>query len=243
MSKTIERVLKNTVVFDDPEKLRDTLVVEKTRLVGLLDNLLPVEVAARKPVEDSLHEIDTRLSQIEISEKFPGLAMLDKSVFDWAKEQVGWSRGIGKQKIVVPQLAYLPVTQPRLRLIVDHHMRTYFTPDSLPQSIVKSYTEILTDLARRHLSWDGREKLSLTYTYPGVIPDHIREIIRTEQQMPRRFDELAFVCDVTEWQVGSQMSTAFADPILVGCYGQTLWVLDSFDPTPVETYLLREFTS
>lgn len=90
--------------------------------------------------------------------------------------------------------------------------------------------------------------ISLKYEYRGAVPSEIKEIINTETRFKR--DDMAFICEVDEWEVRAsersvraRISDALLDPILVGYKNDALWVLGSFDPTPVEQYLLHEFTN
>lgn len=253
MSKTIEMALRGAETFehDIPEE-RSALVLEKVRLVRLLDGLLPVEKAARSEVEEQLNKIDSRIRLLDTATALDGLPMLDPEVFSWTKQQQGWRKTFAWQMITVPALAYIDVADESCTLYTQHHGSTKINGfiesrdgryGKIPTEVGSRYAEIMASLRRRHLSWDGYETIRLTYTYPGIVPDHIKEIIRKETEK-KTFSHLAFVCDVDRWQVGTtQAPREFFDPILVGEKGGALWVLASFDPTTVEEYLLREFTS
>lgn len=250
MSKTIERALRSATKFtDDIPAERSALLKERERLTHLCDALLPVEQKARTEITKQLDASTHRMNILNSAERLGGLPMLDQSIFAWTKPQQAWKKKFGWEVIDVPALAFVGVNDESCSLRVNWQRTFRFNGDEYHLNkkylgeIVQSYQKIMDNLRRKYLSWSGRESITLTYTYPGVVPDHIKDIIREESET-KRFKSLSFVCDANKWQIGVQMAPPeYADPILVGESGGALWVLASFDPTPIETYLLREFTS
>ena len=104
----------------------------------------------------------------------------------------------------------------------------------------------------------NHDTVSLTYRYPGAIPEHVREIITREKTgvlnpkrvsvsgkpvYDTRFDQLAFVCEVPQWECtwSRRGNIDYLDPILVGVKSEAFWILSTFDPTPIEQYVADEF--
>lgn len=246
----IDKALAHSKSYTDYSR-REELLEESRRLTSLRDGLLPVEEAAKESLEKRLDHVVREIELLDLSKEFGSIPVLSQEVFSWTKMQPGWRSAFGWSYIDVPALAYLPVTAEACEISVNRHGRIEINGDNqyysnnnprVPWKVDKHYREIARQLGRRHCS-DRREIITLTYSYAGIIPADIRDVIHTEKQA-RRFDDLAFVCDADRWQVGvTEIPRVYFDPILVGLKAGALWVLATFDPTPVESYIASEFTS
>lgn len=249
MTTVIDRALAHSASYIAPST-RDTLVDTRARLNDRLDNLLPVEETARKELDGLLQTTTRALRMIDLSKEI-GLPVLSQEVFSWTKMQRSFQRRFGLWEMLeVPALAYIPVDRNSCQIGVNRMGRawindreSYYRQSDMPSGIEEAYLKIASKLAV--VANDRRlENLSINYAYRGLVPDDVRAIVKTEQARGR-FDRLAFVCDVDHWQVQQIKAppVVYLDPILVGEKGGALWVLASFDPTPVESYIAAEFTS
>lgn len=247
---TIDKVLAHSKSYSDYSR-REELLQESHRLTTLRDGLLPVEEAAKGSLVKRLNNVVREIELLDLSKQFGSIPILSQEVFSWTKVQPGWRGAFGWSYVDVPALAYLSITEEVCKLSVNRHGGIEVNGDArfysgntahVPWLVDRHYREILGLLGRKHCS-DKRGVITLTYSYHGVIPSEIRNIIQTEKES-RRFESLAFVCDVDRWQVGvKEIPRVYYDPILVGLKAGALWVLATFDPTPVESYIASEFTS
>ena len=223
-----------TVQPGDVEKYE----LEVAKLFEIRDTLLPVEAAAKEDVERRLLVAQENLEYSRAGVILEGLKQLDMSVFSWKRDAKTYKR---KEMMQVPALAYIPLSEGKLELSVRYG-GDIIIPRQLPEAVKKAYTETLHPITR-FLDWDHYNRVTLTYAYPGVIPTDIREIIQREKNVDR-FEHLALVCEVGKWETRWEPAPPreYLDPILVGCRAGALWILGAFDPTPVEQYVLDEFS-
>ena len=249
MSKTIEMALASSKKLSQDQAEREALVAEGTRLAELRDNLLPFEEAAKTALEGQIETLREAVRVFDTAAAVGNLPRLDQNSFAWTKKQKLW----GRKAILVPSLAYVPISDRELTLWTNHRGEVRINGEAVdsryprtryPATVEKHYITTMTAIGREYLSWDDRDTLALTYRYPGIVPEEIKVLIREEEDK-KRFDRLAFVCDVDHWQVNVTQAPRreFLDPILVGEKAGTLWVIASFDPTPLEKYVSSEFTS
>lgn len=233
----IDKVLSNarTVQPGDVEKYEQ----EVSKLAEMRRTLLPVEAKAKEEVERRIKVAQENLEYSKAGVALEGLKQLDMSCFTWTREQKSYKR---KQNISVPALAYIPLSEGEISLNINHRGEVTL-PSQMPELVKAAYTNMLAPIAHRFLDWDYHASVTLTYAYNGVIPTDIREIIQREKTVGR-FEHLALVCEADHWKTKWQEHPppVYLDPILVGCRAGALWILGAFDPTPVEQYVLDEFS-
>lgn len=239
MSAVIEKALATaTTVVEEAEVL--ALEAEIKRLTTLHEELLPAERTAKAKIAEKGRELRQRLTEITTTQALD-LPRLDPTILAWTKIQPAWYKIVSKQLLNLPVFAYVPLNQPSCDLRVTREDQW----GNVPQIVMDQYGEMFKGL-RKHLSQDpftGRRRINLSYTYEGVIPDEMRKIIAREH-LSGRFDDLGLICEVDKWEINEErVPRQLLDPILVGVKNNALWVLGSFDPTPVEHYITQEFTS
>jgi hypothetical protein len=223
---------------------RESLTTELEQLQQAQKALLPVEDAALMELEAKIAAIQTKVDYGKAAEALQGLSLLDTSVFSWTKlQKTDGSSGPRRKELELPVFAFIPIAQSEFVATLSWTGLTTYGY-SLPLGVRSAYDRIFNAVANKYLSFDGYGELRLSYRYLGVIPDDVREIIRKEQVTPR-FERLALVCETDQWQTSWTKAPPpeLFDPILVGERAGVLWVLAAFDPTPVEQYLLNEFTT
>jgi hypothetical protein len=104
----------------------------------------------------------------------------------------------------------------------------------------KDVAEALGGLARFgsfHNVWH----YGLNATFSGVIPLETKEKIR-EAQRSQAFEDIRVLAEA-DWSLERYANPYYADPIVVGLVEGQMWVIDVFDPTPLEEYIAKEFTT
>lgn len=233
-----------------PARDTDQLQAELARVRGLANNLLPVEAQALAEIRERENDLNTQLALLKTADAIEGARNLDPAVFSWTKSQAGWPRLWGRTTYLdVPVFAYISVREHGCRIGI-HESSSLIDAPGVPKAILPHYAAIMNTIRNNHLSWETRSTVRLSYTYQGVIPTHVREIIKRETGMyeeigQRRFEDVGLVCEVDRWEISSVKAPPrqFLDPLLVGVRANALWVLAAFDPTSVEQYLLDEFAS
>lgn len=240
MTTMIERALQNATITETGEV--EELQLELSRLVRFYDSLLPVEEKAKEKVSNEITAKKTLIERLKASEILD-LPQLDTAVFGWTKKQRAWPfRFFGHEHLLVPVFAYIPLTGDACVLRASPHGVEERYGSDRPSGVTTQYEKIMNAMVPL---LDGNVRaVEISYKYEGVIPAHVREIIQTEQR-GARFRQLALVCEVDSWKITKTVMPPrqFLDPILVGEKAGALWVLASFDPTPVEQYLLNEFST
>ncbi len=77
-------------------------------------------------------------------------------------------------------------------------------------------------------------------TFKGAIPAPIRELLVDS----KKTFESVYLVNEPEWKV-EEVAVPFApprDPLVIGCRDGFYWLIASFDTTPAEEYIRREFT-
>lgn len=219
----------------------DELRAEQKRIVDAGQRLLPMESKLREHYEQEYLRLDAKIKHL--TSAFSDLPKLDPIIMSWTKRQkIRLDGSAFRMTLRVPTFAYLPVTERGVTLRVYRGL--YRREANLRPNFVDNYYSRAMAKVARHTgpNWGDRESVSLRYTFDGAVPENIREIVNAEERFSKR--EMAFICEVDEWKVSStKRPPRLLDPILVGVKDEAFWVLGSFDPTPLEDYLTREFTS
>ena len=105
------------------------------------------------------------------------------------------------------------------------------TPE-LPRPILKSYDDVFLKL--REMARDERKSMRLRTYFEGLIPVDVRQqIVETRPH----FKHLFVVAEAGKWDLQKSAPIRRADPLLVGWDAYRLWILASFDTTPIEKYI------
>lgn len=240
MTTMIEKALKNATIIETGQV--EELEAELVKLNHLYVTLLPVEDRAKTKIADEITEKKARIERLKASEMLD-LPRLDTNVFGWTKRQKAWKEFLAHVHLDVPVFAYIPLDNEVC--VLRANRRDGFEErygSGRPAAVTAQYKKIMNAIVPE---LEGKVRsVEISYRYEGVIPAHVREIIQNERNNAR-FRQLALVCEVDSWKVTKteRPPREFLDPILVGEKAGALWVLAAFDPTPVEKYLLNEFTT
>lgn len=231
----VERAVATARTFDsiDDYRIKETISgLQKKR-----GALLGVEKEAQQGIEKELAFLARDLKRVE-SWRRHGLPMLAEEVLTW--------RSGTRENIALPTFALTSLDDPETRFEVsgewfDHnwsHKTTSCRP-SIPAPLDRNYTDVFEQMKAR--SRARRSNISLFTSYSGVIPDSTRKRI---EDAP--FEEIFLLREVEEWGIKTKKverppRPRHVDPIVVGFDAASLWIIDTFDPTPLEQYVRDEF--
>ena len=206
----------------------------------------------------NLHEVESKAAphldaQIAIgtvAQQYPDASILDTSVLRWRYDTRFLRSTIFK--VPIPKLALINVSSPTFFLSYDDDGRwqSSIMPEGIPE---KCYSDILKQL--RHAT-SFVKKTVLSFTWQGLIPDEASSIIKEAEDFFGNYKGtyrgeigsarvyLLVESPHEQWTIKNEEKerVRYLDPLILGHLGKDLFVLGSFDPTPIEEYIMAEFT-
>lgn len=210
------------------------------RMVAKRDRLRPVEQHAER-------ELDRQIGIAQVSLAFPEAKLLDISVLRWRYPIRALNANMFR--VPVPRLALINIGDPKffIKRMTGSSQTSSMLPNGLP---LRAYGDIVKQLDRATAF--GRD-YTLSHTWQGIIPDAAKETIdRAENHFgyyqhgrtPRVY--LLTEAPFDMWSMESEPSPRpprYLDPLIVGHADGNLFMVGSFDPTPLEQYIAEEFTT
>lgn len=212
---------------------------ELNALRGTRDTLLPVEERARLKITERIDELHQTLVRGGFTEP-----MMPMEPLTWR-----WKSGL-------PKLALLSLAGSSFNITAQRNNANrlgWTINPRLPEPLWLPYR----DVAKLAESFCIRRNSlrSFTFTFDGVIPSETRVKI-AEALASRRFEGLYMLVETpdTSWKVETKKGLSrwhefrerFAniniDPLILGYAQEALWVVDKFDLTTLEQYVLDEFS-
>lgn len=195
------------------------------RVTHEMNSLLPCEEAARKNYNDLIADLKDAL----LSRHF---RKIDKKILSW------------RRKDGFPSLAIYDVNQKNcyFKTTAGRMFGTISNETSIPFNLLSHYDDVFDRL----ISIGGSVQISAVM--PGTIPVKIREKIlgwtRTYRYNGQYFNKVLLIAEAPAWKVEKEVVPVNLDPIVVGMNERgTMWVLDTFDLTPLERIAVSEFTT
>lgn len=241
MSRVLESATKRLTPL--PEVSQDDI----DRMTEKWEQLRPIERNAKQALA---HQICVA----KVAQRFPNGSILNMDVLRWR-----WIRHLNANvlRMPVPKLALINLSGPTF--FIERREEKGQTCSVLPPGLPEShYGDIIKQL-NRATAFGSRYKLS--FTWEGIIPQASAEIISEAEEFFGDYNTSAsYSRDVRPrvyflaeapfdgWTVDSERSPRppkprYVDPLIVGHYFDKLYVVGSFDPTPLEQYIAAEFTS
>ena len=98
---------------------------------------------------------------------------------------------------------------------------------SFDESLIKSYR--------------GLKAISLHSSFHGIIPDESRERIQASQEMFGKDIYLVAERTPEDWAVDEYQRKVTVDPIAVGVLYNECYIVDHFNTSPLERYVMKEW--
>lgn len=229
---TIERAYELAITAP----IADGTKEELEAIRAAMNSLLPVEELAMKRLRTRGEELAVALRRSQV--EFPMMPM----------EPLGW-----RWKNGLPQLALLRVSDgPTFSIAASMGSSWWMQPD-LPSELEGLYSDV-GKLAQSYCVRPGSSR-TYSFTFEGVIPGNVRETIN-EAHRSCKFQGIYMLCEspAEAWQVKQvkgltrrqvareRIAAMNIDPLILGYSHGSLWVLDKFDLTTLEQYVLDEFS-
>lgn len=247
MSVVIEKILSDHIEEDWSTETSEDQEVRLAALVGDLTTrsarLVPAEAEATREVAQRLRIAQRDLARAGLASKYSTAKVL-------SLEPLTWTNSISRRRhnIAVPKLALLPLHESKVAIKSpqywngNFHVQWRGEHTAYPGIINAIYHPISEGLQKAQRS---HEKLWLEWEFKHAIPDSVKMLI-ADVAPTRDFECIYLLCDapVEEWKLESIQEPkppVLVDPLLVGWACESLWLLDAFDPTPLEEYIASEF--
>lgn len=221
-----------------------TIEREAVELSARAKRLLPVEQHAKTAISNRMAELRLQTERLKIA-RDTGCPMIPLDILGWTAEfHVKIAGKLFGADLLRPQLAIVPVEDGQAGMQIRANDGWWeIRPNSIPKPITEQYASVGQRLIRAAKASDHR--IEMTYRYKGVIPDSTRDKIDEHRN---HFDRMYLVCDApeSEWSIDTERNPRpprlqYLDPIVVGYAAETLWMIDVFDPTPIEEYIAMEW--
>lgn len=212
---------------------------ELARLNRERQSLFGVEELAARHVASRISTMKQSLIKVKAHQKLEGqtLQKLSPEVLTWRKKDYIESNGC---VVPVPELAMFSLDDANFSLRTSGWTDWRCTPD-LPQALTLQYQDVFTALNGLDAKSHYRMGHALIATFTGVIPAETKKKISAAKDS-KAFSSIHLVAEA-DWTLDIHPNPYYADPIVVGLVNDEMWVIDVFDPTPLEEYAAREFTS
>lgn len=237
----VERALELTSTVKPREKA--AVEHELAKVNREKSNLLHVEQEARQALEAHATALQDELTVLTTFGRADPLPML-------AQEVLTWRHGKYLRGVPVPQLALISlVASPQPSM--EFHANEY---GERKLASTHHFSHLYRDVFDEMKKSDRTREEWLTWRFRGVIPASTKVKIR---QARSQFTDVYLLAEAPlhTWTHRRNQESRAArarrrmaeiaayDPIVLGYAANRLWVIDVFDPTPTETYILNEFTT
>lgn len=197
--------------------------------------LLPIEEAAIVALDKRIGELDaemqsgkTHLLHLLKCHPYPRLSFEPLS---WRNDQKA------------PRLAVFQLDSPRFALVAEASLYrtngklevTLSCDPKLPGVIQQCYADVFALL--RVQAERTQKTVKLTAKFSGVIPEKVKQRIAHARSV---FSSIFILAEVGTWSLTEEALTK-VDPLVVGFADESFWLIDTFDTTPLEEYVRREF--
>jgi hypothetical protein len=154
-------------------------------------------------------------------------------------------------KVPLPKLALINISSPTFYLARMEDSRQATSP--MPAGCDAYYSDILKQLNRATAFF---KKSMLSFTWRGLIPDDAKKTIDEAEKFFGRYKGqysseignprvyLLVEAPHEQWAIKNEEKerVRYLDPLILGHRGTDLFLIGSFDPTPIEEYVAAEFT-
>ena len=230
------------------EAPKQAILIDKTikRAQHKLSDLFGFEEAAAPAIEARISDLQREKAGLKNVGKYRGFRRLSLEPLHWRDKKTGY-----------PLLVMLGLDSPRFELAVRGkrtNRYSYYgdlrgrslkwsvssTP-KLPPALLDCYKDVTDKL--REKAKGNKKSISLLTEYAGMIPKSTRQKIDEAEKL---FDGIYIIAEgknfeLVETKIKAAPKPNDGDPIVVGFDGTNLWVIDTFDLTPIERFVASEF--
>lgn len=234
-----QSVIEQAFALALPSPQVEGAIEELESLSQAYRTLLPVEETSKNKLEQRINELRQTVTRAEFPED-----LLPMEPLSWR-----WKNGLPKMALLtIGYGATFTISAGRS----GSRLSSGVTPD-LPWELESLYSDVVKLAESYCVRRDSRR--SFSFTFEGVIPMSVRESI-VKAQKSLRFEGLYMLVEAPEkaWKVESVKGISRAqaareylasielDPLVLGYAQEALWVIDKFDLTTLEQYVLDEFS-
>lgn len=220
---------------------------EAKSLAGKAATLLPVEEHTRVAITKRMEELRLEADRLGFYAE-AGLPMIPTEVLTWRQNyhlSHNYTGRVRNIELALPKLALVSVDAQRPQFGFgsgDFRGDRCRIIGPVPSDLIPLYNDCLVSLTSANHRAD--KLISAYFTYTGAIPDSTREKIAEVREAGHfRSGGMFLLCEADVWTVEAKTVPRVVDPIVVGFKHEALWMIDVFDPTPVEQYIALEFSS
>lgn len=205
-----------------------------------MNAFLPVEQEAKTRAEQEYVKARDGLRSAHLTQEL-GYPMLGLEPLSWTNK--------GKHGILYPKLALVSFSNPNF--VVEARSNSgspwsRFPSADLPEKLRTAYEPAARSLRQYVVARPWRESAQIQFTFSGVIPDETR--VKIADALATFGREMYMLVDapVESWKLSTERKERprlDLDPLVVGFRHDRLFLIDSFDPTPIEKYIEMEFTA
>lgn len=212
---------------------------ELSRLTREQHGLLGIESVAREALAARITEVKGDFVKVKAFERVGGeVKRLSPEVLSWRKKEAIWHNGMA---IPVPEVAVFHLDSAVFRIGTDGWSSIGVVDPSLPTVLKNRFGDVMAAVTSLDSSSSYRRAHAIYATFSGLIPSETKAKIR-EAQATKVFSDIRLIAEA-EYDLDVQPHPRLADPIVVGLVNDEMWVIDVFDPTPLEDYIAQEFTA
>ena len=217
-----EKTPKNTAPAD-----LDMIEMELEKVRATSQGLLPIEQASRFKLIGIERNLLRQQAMWRTGLKFAQYPEFPMDAFSW------------RDKRGYPRLVIFSLNSANFEIgVITNHgwggrlntHRTH-TPE-MPRPVLKMYDDVFKLLSGQ--AREERKSIRLRTTFEGLIPEEVKQqIVDTKPHFKQQF----VVAEASRWDLTKSAPIRRVDPLLVGWDGYRMWLLASFDTTPVEKYI------
>lgn len=222
--------------------------------------LITVETSAKKEHLDVLLEMERALLPIEKNAKESLQERIEEARKDVHQRAIGYPRLSleplkWRHKNGLPKLVLMSLNFPSISFIGSYsHGQEHETMNvEYPARVRECYNDVFS-LAKSYC-WRNGAKMQYTFHFDGMIPDSARVSI-AEAIKSGKFDSIWLLVESPEeaWEtrrtkpitrrqvLKEKIASIELDPVVIGEAHGALYVIDRFDLTTVEQYVVDEFS-
>lgn len=237
MAEAIELALRSARMFtqEDVAKIGKKIASAKEKIIRAKRekcDLFGIEYEAHFEFCSTIQRLETTMTALKRKERLMSrYAELNFEPFKWRDEE-GW-----------PRFAIFALDSPDCEFRVGNYkwdsdellnLGRDIKPH-LPELLESCYEDVFKLLETRVRK--TRKVARLTARFRGLIPRETRKAIK---ETKKHLDSIYILAEVSGWKI--EVVEPIRDPLVIGLAENRLWIIASFDTTPLEEYTKREFS-